>query len=168
MEAHGVEPVGLEDLLRLSDFVSIHIPLSEESRHLIGERELRLMKDRAVLINTARGEILDQRALVRALSEGWIAVAGLDVFEAEPPARDDPILDLDNVVLTPHIAGYSDIFHERFWGHSLETLLALSRGGRPIWVVNPEVIPRTARGRSIGDGPRGSGINVGAGPDRRE
>jgi phosphoglycerate dehydrogenase-like enzyme len=95
-----------------------------------------------VLINTARGPIVDQSALVRALSEGWIAAAGLDVLETEPPARDDPILGLDNVVLTPHIASYSDLFRERFWRHSVETLLAFFQNGRPLWVVNPEVSPR--------------------------
>jgi D-3-phosphoglycerate dehydrogenase len=141
MEAHGVTKVSLDDLLERSDFVSIHVPLSEQTRHLIGERELRQMKPRAVLINTSRGEIIDQPALVRALAEGRIAAAGLDVLETEPPARDDPILSLDNVVLTPHIASYSDLFHEKFWSHSVETLIAAGQNGLPIWVVNAEVTP---------------------------
>jgi D-3-phosphoglycerate dehydrogenase len=140
-EEHGVQKVSLEDLLVRSDFVSIHVPLSERTRHLIGEPQLRLMKSRSVLINTARGEIIDQPALVRALSEKWIRAAGLDVLETEPPARDDPILSLDNVVLTPHIASYSDLFHQRFWDHSVETLLALAENGWPLWVVNPDITP---------------------------
>jgi glyoxylate reductase len=99
------------------------------------------MKPKAVLINTARGEIIDQQALVRALKEGWIAAAGLDVLESEPPAGDDPISSLENVVLTPHIASYSDLFRDGFWSHSVRTLLAMSKTGMPIWVVNPDVIP---------------------------
>jgi phosphoglycerate dehydrogenase-like enzyme len=135
----GVEKVSLDELLARSDFVSIHVPLWQHTQHLIDERALRLMSPRAVLINTARGGIIDQQALVRALSEGWIAAAGLDVFQTEPPAADDPLLHLDNVVLTPHIASYSDVFHENFWNHSVQTLVALSRNGMPIWIVNTGV-----------------------------
>jgi D-3-phosphoglycerate dehydrogenase len=93
------------------------------------------------LINTARGPLVDQQALVRALSEGWIAAAGLDVLETEPPDPADPILRLGNVVLTAHIAGYSDVFHDSFWSHSVKTLIAVAENGMPIWVVNPEVKP---------------------------
>jgi D-3-phosphoglycerate dehydrogenase len=141
MEEHGVDKVDLDELLARSDYVSIHAPLSERTTHLLGERELRLMRRRAVLINTARGAIIDQRALYRALSEGWIAGAGLDVLENEPPPVDDPLLGLENVVLTPHIAGYSDLFPENFWEHSTQALLEISRTGRPIWVVNTDVRP---------------------------
>jgi D-3-phosphoglycerate dehydrogenase len=141
MDAHGVEKVNLDDLLGRADFVSVHVPLSAQTHHLIGERELRLFKPRAILINTARGAVIDQRALVRALSERWFAGAGLDVLESEPPASDDPILELDNVVLTPHIASYSDVFPEQFWSHSVETLIEASTSGMPLWVVNPEVQP---------------------------
>ena len=141
MEEHGVEKVSLEELLARSDYVSIHVPLIDQTRHTIGERELRLMKPTAVLINTARGEIVDQRALVRALTEGWIAAAGLDVLDPEPPAPDDPIMSLENVVLTPHIASYSDVFREGFWRHSVETLIATAQHGMPRWIVNPEVVP---------------------------
>jgi D-3-phosphoglycerate dehydrogenase / 2-oxoglutarate reductase len=141
LAAQGVEKVTLDELCSRSDFISVHVPLSEKTRHSIGEHQLRLMKPKAVLINTARGEIIDQQALVRALSERSIAGAGLDVLDPEPPAPDDPILGLDNVVITPHIAGYSDLFREGFWKHSVETLLAMSRTGLPIWIVNPEVTP---------------------------
>jgi D-3-phosphoglycerate dehydrogenase / 2-oxoglutarate reductase len=141
LAAQGIEKVTLDELFSRSDFISVHVPLSEKTRHSIGEHQLRLMKPKAVLINTARGEIIDQQALVRALSERSIAGAGLDVLDPEPPAPDDPILGLDNVVITPHIAGYSDLFREGFWKHSVETLLAISRTGLPIWIVNPEVTP---------------------------
>ena len=141
MGEHGVEKVSLDDLLGRSDFVSVHVPLSPATHHLIGERELGLMRPQAVLINTSRGELIDQRALVLALAARRIAAAGLDVLEGEPPAPDDPILGLDNVVLTPHIAGYSDVFHENFWNHSVETLIALADSGRPIWIVNTDVTP---------------------------
>ncbi len=142
MAEHGVEKVTLDELCSRSDFLSVHVPLSEKTRHLIGEAQLRLMKPKAVLVNTARGEIIDQRALVRALSERTIAGAGLDVLDPEPPAADDPIFSLENVVITPHIAGYSDLFREGFWRHSVETLVAIARTGMPIWIVNPEVTPR--------------------------
>jgi D-3-phosphoglycerate dehydrogenase len=141
MEEQGVKKVNREELLSTSDYVSVHVPLSDKTRHLIGEQQLRLMKNTAVLINTARGEIIDQRALVRALTEHWIAAAGLDVLDPEPPAADEEILGLENVVLTPHIASYSDVFHDGFWRHSVETLVAMSKTGMPRWVVNPEVIP---------------------------
>jgi D-3-phosphoglycerate dehydrogenase len=141
METRGVEKVGLDELFSRSDYISIHVPLSDKTRHLVGEPQLRLMKKTAVLINTARGEIVDQSALVLALTEGWLAAAGLDVLDPEPPAPGDPILALDNVVLTPHIASYSDVFHEGFWRHSIDTLISIATQGMPRWIVNPEVVP---------------------------
>jgi D-3-phosphoglycerate dehydrogenase len=139
MAAAGVERVSLDGLLAAADFVSIHIPLLETTRHLIGERELRRMKPQAVLINTSRGPIIDEPALVGALQEGWIAAAGLDVLEQEPPAPNHPLLAMDNVVLTPHIAGYSDEFVPNFWTHSVQTLAAMAKGGPPLWAVNGRV-----------------------------
>jgi len=94
----------LSDLLRVSDYVSIHAPLTEETYHMIGEDELKLMKPTAFLINTARGSIIDEKALAKALKEGWIAGAALDVFENEPLENSD-LAKLDNVILTPHIGG---------------------------------------------------------------
>ncbi len=94
--------VPLPELLERSDFVSLHVPLSSETRHLIGEAELRRMRPHAVLVNTARGPIVDENALVRALREGWIAGAGLDVFESEPKLAPG-LAELPNVLLTPHV-----------------------------------------------------------------
>ena len=138
----GVEPVGFEDLLKRSDFLSIHCPLLEQTHHLIGERELQLMKPTAVLINTSRGPVVDEAALAQALVQGEIAAAGLDVLESEPPQPDNPLLQLDNVVITPHIAGYSDTFWHDFWSHSVRTVIATATTGKPLWIVNPAVTPR--------------------------
>jgi D-3-phosphoglycerate dehydrogenase len=138
LAAHGVRPAGLYELLAQSDYVSLHCPLTAETRHLIGERELRLMKPTAVLLNTSRGPVIDEAALVRALREGWIAAAGLDVLENEPPAADNPLLGLDNVVVTPHVAGYSFNGVEVRWRLSVETVLALARHEAPrSWVNRP-------------------------------
>lgn len=137
----GVDKVSLDELLTRSDFVSLHVPLTPNTRHLIGERELRLMKSSAILLNTARGPIIDETTLVRALSEGWISAAGLDVLEVEPPSPDNPLLKLDNVVLTPHIAGCSDQLAEMFWRHSVQTLCAIAAGQPPLWQVDPESSP---------------------------
>ena len=97
----------LDDLLRTSDFVSVHVPLTPETTHLIGGKELRLMKKTAYLINTSRGPVVDEKALCRALKESWIAGAGLDVFTQEPLPLDSPLIELENVVLTPHMGTHT-------------------------------------------------------------
>jgi D-3-phosphoglycerate dehydrogenase len=139
---HGVEPVSFDDLLQRADFISLHTPLLDSTHHLIGERELALMKPQAVLINTSRGKIIDEAALAKALTEGQIAAAGLDVMEQQPPDPDNPLLKLDNIVITPHIAGYSDTYHDDFWSHSVRTVIEVAKTGRPLWIVNPKVKPR--------------------------
>lgn len=140
--ALGVELVDLETLLRTSDLVSIHCPLTPQTRGMIGERELSLMRPTAFLVNTARGPIIDQAALVRALQEGRIQGAALDVFEVEPPAPDDPLLTLDNVILAPHALAWT---HELFRdiGHDcVNAALAVARGEVPPYVVNTPVLDR--------------------------
>jgi D-3-phosphoglycerate dehydrogenase len=135
MRSHGVTAVELDRLLTEADYVSLHCPLTKETRHLIGERELRRMKPTAILLNTSRGPVIDEAALVWALREGWIAAAGLDVLENEPPDPDNPLLTLDNVVLTPHIAGNAADGVSQRWRLSLETLMALARHEpAPSWV----------------------------------
>jgi D-3-phosphoglycerate dehydrogenase len=142
ISAHGVTATGLRDLLAESDYVSLHCPHTADTRHLIGERELRQMKPTAVLLNTSRGPVIDESALVQALREGWIAAAGLDVLEIEPPAPDNPLLRLDNVVLTPHVAGFSIDGVEARWRLSVETVLALARREAPrSWVNRPGDAP---------------------------
>lgn len=105
----GVKQVeSLEQLLAISDYVSIHTPRLPQNRHMIGEKELKLMKKNAYLINVGRGGIVDEQALLKALREGWIAGAGLDVLEEEPPAKENPLIKMDSVVVTPHAAFYSE------------------------------------------------------------
>ena len=99
----GIHYVSLKELLSESDFISLHCPLTDETRHMIDEEAISLMKPGAYIINTARGALIDEKALIRALEEGRIAGAGLDVQETEPPAEDSPLYRLDNVVLTPHM-----------------------------------------------------------------
>ena len=131
--------VGLDDLLRSADYVSLHVPLTAATTHLIGARELALMKRSAFLINTSRGRVVDQAALVAALREGRIAGAGLDVTDPEPPAADDPLLALDNVLLTPHAAWYSEESREHVTVHAALEAVRILRGERPTSPVNPEV-----------------------------
>ena len=142
MADHGVQAASMEEVLSGSDFVSLHCPLLDTTHKLIGERELRLMKPLSILINTSRGPVVDETALFRALTEGWIAAAGLDVLEQEPPESDNPLFSLDNVVLTPHIAGYSDESLDNSWRLSVETVLDLAQGRWPRSYVNPGVKPR--------------------------
>jgi D-3-phosphoglycerate dehydrogenase len=143
MAAAGVRPVSdLDQLLAAADFVLLHCPLTAETHHLISEPQLRRMKPAAILVNTARGPIVDEPALVRALQEGWIAGAGLDVIEQEPIALDNPLLALDNVVLSPHVAGYSDENAELAWRLSVEAALDFAQGRWPRSVVNRGVKPR--------------------------
>ena len=140
--AEGVRPVELETLLSHSDFVSLHTPLAAGTRHLMGETQLRSMKPESILINTCRGPVVDEQALIRALQEGWIAAAGLDVFEQEPLAPASPLLNMENVVLTPHVAGCSDLSKDSFWRLSVDTLIRLAEGRWPEDCANPGVTPK--------------------------
>ena len=142
MADHGVQAASMEQVLSRSDFVSLHCPLLDETYHLIGERELRLMKPRAILINTSRGPVVDESALFRALTEGWIAAAGIDVMEQEPPPADNSLFSLGNVVITPHIAGYTDQSLDNSWRLSVEIVLDLAQGRWPRSYVNQNVKPR--------------------------
>jgi glyoxylate reductase len=119
--------VPLDELLGRSDFVSLHVPLSSDTRHLIGERELRRMRPHALLVNTARGPIVDEAALVRALREGWIAGAGLDVFEREP-ALTPGLADLPQVVLAPHLGSATTATRDRMAELAARNIVAALRG----------------------------------------
>jgi len=139
--ALGVEWTGLDDLLRESDFVSLNPLFTPETRHLIGERELALMKPTAYVINTSRGPVVDEAALVRALRDGRIAGAGLDVYEDEPRVTPD-LIALPNVVLTPHVGSADRETRERIAGVVTDNIEAWLRGDRPPNVANPEVYAR--------------------------
>jgi len=136
----GARRVAFEELLARSDFISIHCPLSDETRGLFNESTLRSMKKTAYLINTSRGPVVDQRALYRACSEGWIAGAGLDVFDIEPVPLDEPLLTLKNVTTIPHLGSATVRIRESMARLAVENLLAALEGRRPSAVVNPEVL----------------------------
>lgn len=134
----GARHVPLDELLQRSDFVMISCALTPETRHLIGERELGLMKPTAILVNIARGPIVDQRALYRALVDRKIWAAGLDVFEVEPVPMDEPLLKLDNVVVPPHLGSGSIATRTKMATMAAENCLAGVTGQTPPNVVNPE------------------------------
>lgn len=138
----GAEYRDLHSLLREADIVTIHTPLTKETYHMIGEKELSLMKPTAILVNTARGAVVDQKALYKVLKEKRIFGAGLDVYEKEPIDKDDPLIELDNVVLLPHIGSASVETREKMAIMAAENLLAGLRGERPKHLVNPEVLER--------------------------
>lgn len=136
---YDVPLVGFPQLLAESDYISVHCPLTAETRHMFSEAQLRAMKPTAYLITTARGPVVDQAALVRALKEKWIAGAGLDVFEQEPTPPDNPLFKLDNVVCTPHVASYSDNSHQDLKRRAGEEAARVLKGYWPQLLVNPEV-----------------------------
>jgi len=142
MSALGVEPVGFADLLARSDFLSIHAPHNAETEHAINAAALARMKPSAVIINTARGPIIDEGALIDALRNGTIAGAGLDVLEQEPPAPDNPLLHMDNVVVTPHVASASSRMRPETRRRAAREVALVLRGRWPMSCVNPTVLPR--------------------------
>ena len=135
----------LDELLERSDFVSVHAPLRPETRGLIGEDELRRMKPTAILINTARGPLIDTDALVRALHEGWIAGAALDVTDPEPLPTDHPLLSCPGLVIAPHIGSATHRTREAMADLAVDNLLAALRGERMPHCANPEVYERATR-----------------------
>jgi phosphoglycerate dehydrogenase-like enzyme len=138
----GVELVGLCDVLRLSDYVVVNALLNTSTRGMIGEPEFRLMRPTAFFINTARGAIVQQNALVRALKEKWIAGAGIDVYEKEPPDPGDPLLQLENVILSPHGLAWTHELARDNGIEACENILAVFRGAVPGGAVNREVLER--------------------------
>ena len=134
------QPVSLDELLRESDFVTLHVNLTEETRGLMGVREFALMKRSAYLINTARGQVVDQAALTDALANGRLAGAALDVFEREPLPADDPLVRLSNVILLPHIGSATKETRAAMLDLAIDNLLTALRGERPKCLVNPEAL----------------------------
>jgi glycerate dehydrogenase len=124
----GAEPVSIEDLFRRSDILSLHCPLTEHTRAIVNESRLRLMKPTAFLVNTSRGGVIDEPALARALNEGWIAGAGLDVLTVEPPPATHPLLTAKNCTITPHIAWATRQARLRLMAEAVENLRAYQQG----------------------------------------
>ena len=137
-DALGVRFRLLGELLRSSDIVSLHVPLNPTTHHLVGAREIALLKPTAVLVNTSRGPVVDEGALTAALSEGRIAGAGLDVFDQEPPDPDNPLFSLDNVVLTAHLAGPTVESSTARLRNAFDNVERVQRGEAPLWVI-PEI-----------------------------
>ncbi|MGA3110795.1 MAG: glyoxylate reductase [Candidatus Bathyarchaeia archaeon] len=136
----GAKAVTLNELLKESDFVSIHVSLMKETHHLINAEKLRLMKRTGYLINNSRGPVVDEKALYQALKEGIIAGAGLDVFEQEPTPADNPLLKLDNVIVAPHISSASQETRSRMAEIAAENLVTFFEGRIPPNLVNPGVM----------------------------
>jgi len=150
-DLYGVELVPLEKLLTQSDFISLHAPATEETHHIINSESISKMKDSVILINCARGPLVDSKALYTALKEGQMASAGIDVTEVEPIHSDDPLLTLDNLIITPHTAGSSPV--SRFEGSikQAENVISILTGGRPHGLTNPEVIKTITINKLNGD-----------------
>ncbi|MCE5323809.1 D-glycerate dehydrogenase [bacterium] len=138
----GIKYVDLDTLLKESDFVSLHVPLMKSTHHLMGEREFKMMKPTAILINSSRGPVVDQKALYNALKNGEIAHAGIDVFDPEPIAKDDPLLTLDNITVVPHIASASVATRTKMAMMAADNLIAGITGKPLPNLVNSEVKPR--------------------------
>jgi D-3-phosphoglycerate dehydrogenase len=138
MNEPGIEMTDLDTLLKTADAVTLHTFLSDRTRRMIGRREFALMKPGAFLINTSRGPVVDEEALVEALQTGQIGGAGLDVFEKEPLPKDSPLRRMRNVILTPHTAGMPDglKYHERRYAFFLENIVRVSQGKEPLSALN--------------------------------
>ena len=141
----GAVLVERQTLLRRADFVSVHVPLTTETRHMIGRAELEIMNPAAILVNTSRGGVVEEQALYAALVGGQLAGAALDVFEQEPVPADHPLLQLDNLLCSPHIAGQTEESMVRMSVSAAENILRVLRGEPPSHVVNPEVLQDRSR-----------------------
>jgi phosphoglycerate dehydrogenase-like enzyme len=147
----GIELVGIEDLFRRADVLSVSCPLTPETRHIVNAERLALMKETAFLINTARGPIVDQKALTAMLQARRIAGAGLDVLEQEPPEADDPILRLDNVILAPHALCWTDQCFAGNGAADVRAVIDIQHGREPRGVVNREVLASDRWRRRLAD-----------------
>jgi D-3-phosphoglycerate dehydrogenase len=150
VRAGGAESVTLQQLLRQSDLISLHAPAASTTHHLIDAKALQLVKPSAVLVNTARGALLDTDALLKALDEGRLAAAGLDVHEEEPLPAEHPIRSCDRAILLDHAGWYSEESTEALQRGAIEAAVAVLRNERPASVVNPEVYEQGLRGSAEG------------------
>lgn len=139
-EYNGYEAVTFDDLLRSSDILSIHVPLNDSTRYMVGAKQLIRMKPGSIIVNTARGGIIDTNALVDALSEGHVGAAGIDCHEVEPVPADHPLTTFPQVVLTPHVAWYSEESYRELKSRTMRAATDILTGGRPVGLLNPEVL----------------------------
>jgi D-3-phosphoglycerate dehydrogenase len=139
----GIELTDLETILRSSDFISVHCPLNGSTRHLIGEKEFQKMEKKPFLINTSRGPIVKEKALIEALKEGRLSGAGMDVLETEPPDSGNPMLKMENVIFSPHVGFYSEESISELKRRTAKNVADVLRGRKPTSVVNPEVMGKT-------------------------
>jgi glyoxylate reductase len=137
---YNIKFAEIDTIFKTADFITINTPLTKETHHLVDEKKLKTMKKTAYIINNARGPIVDEKALYKALKEGWIAGAALDVFEQEPTPMDNPLLKLDNVVVAPHISSASYETRSKMAEMVAENLIAFFEGKTPPNLVNPEVV----------------------------
>jgi len=142
MESHGVEPADLDTLLRESDFITLHTPLTPETEAMIGDKEFKKMKPTCYFINTARGRCVDEPSLIRALEEELIAGAGIDVTVEEPISADNPLLKMPNVILTGHSAYYSTASYAELFYKPMPQVVAALKGEWPLYGLNPEIKKR--------------------------
>ena len=142
IKKYGLEPSGLERIITTSDVISIHCPLTKETRHLFTEKELKKMKSSAYLINTARGGIIDEVSLYKALKNKWIAGAALDSMELEPPEKNNPLFELDNIILTPHAAFYSKNALYNLHSEAIKEAIRVLSGKLPKNLVNINVLEK--------------------------
>ncbi len=151
-DLYGTRMVEFDELLASADYISVHTSSTEETRHIIDAAALRQMKPTAILVNTSRGAVVDGEALADALAAGEIEAAGLDVTEVEPVSSEDPLLGLDNCIVTPHLAGFSPVFLEECPIRQAENIILALTGRAPHGLANPEVIKTIAVMRANGGG----------------
>jgi D-3-phosphoglycerate dehydrogenase len=138
--SEGIELEDFDTVLKESDFISIHCPLNDSTRHLIGDEALKKMEKKPIVINTSRGPIVDEKALIQALEQGLISGAGLDVLEKEPPEDQNPLLKMENVILSPHVGFYSEESISELKRRTAKNVADVLIGKRPTSVVNREVL----------------------------
>lgn len=138
MRDYGVENVSFDELIERVDYLSVHVPLYAETRHMFSTREFERLSDDCIIVNTSRGPVIDEAALIEALETGQIAKVGLDVLESEPPASDNPLLDRDDVIVTPHTAWYSEESKADLSKGVAEAVVAVLQGDSPHAVVTPD------------------------------
>ena len=147
--SEGIELEDFDTVLKESDFISIHCPLNDSTRHLIGDEALKKMEKKPMIINTSRGPIVDEKALIQALEQGLISGAGLDVLEKEPPDDQNSLLKMENVILSPHVGFYSEESISELKRRTAKNVADVLRGKRPASVVNREVLGKSRATISI-------------------